>query len=162
MFAERVRLNYDGLTPFAAYIRTVARNLVIDDFRRKERFLVEYSVEPPEPPPEPASEAGSEPLLGRFESTGRPEEDQDRAELGALVQAFKLSLAARERRVYELRFECELEHDVIAGKTGLSVSKIKTSEQRIRTRFFKFMRKHGYFTGYVQESRGWLRFSRSS
>ena len=39
VFTEQGRLSYDGLTPFAAYLRTVARNLVIDDFRRKERVL---------------------------------------------------------------------------------------------------------------------------
>jgi RNA polymerase sigma-70 factor (ECF subfamily) len=162
VFSERVRLNYDGLTPFAAYLRTVARNLVIDDFRRKERVLVEYSVEPPEPPAGEPVEAESEPLLGHFEPTGRPEVDRGRAELGELVHRFKGTLSARERSVYELRFERELEHEEVAAKSGLSASKIKTSEQRIRTAFFRFMHKHGYFRGYVQERRGWLRLSRST
>lgn len=165
VFGERVRMTYDGLTPFGAYLRTVARNLVIDDFRRKERVLVEYSVEPREPDEGVGLEApgaSSEPLLGHVEPSGRPDVDRGHAELAELVARFKRDLPERERRVYELRFERELEHDEIASTTGLSPSKIKTSEQRIRTRFFRFMHRHGYFRGYLQERRGWLRFSRSA
>lgn len=161
-FGERARTNYDGLTPFTAYIRTIAKNLVIDDFRKKERVLVEYSVELPEPDERDAPAGASEPLLGHVETTGRPEHDRGQAEVVELVGQFKRGLKDRERDVYELRFEQELEHDEISRATGLSSSKIKTSEQRIRTRFFRFMHQHGYFTGYVEERRGWLRALRSA
>jgi len=156
-FDERARKSYDGLTPFVAYLRTIAKNLVIDDFRKKERVLVEYSVDLPEHPESETAAGADDPLLGRADATGRPDHDRGRAEVVELVQRFKGRLEGRELRVYELRFERELEHDEIARVTGLSPSKIKTSEQRIRTSFFRFMRKHGYFKGYVQARRGWLR-----
>lgn len=161
-FGERARLGYDGLTPFSAYVRTIAKNLVIDDFRRKERVLVEYTVEVPERPDDTPAVGTQDPLLGQVEPTGRPELDQSHSEVASLVGRFKQGLDARERHVYELRFEQELEHDQIAAKTGLSASKIKTSEQRIRTSFFRYMQKHGYFRGYVQERRGWLRLLRTT
>jgi len=160
-FTERARLSYDGLTPFVVYIRTIAKNLIIDDFRKKERVLVEYSVELPEPAHDPGEDA-SEPLLGHVATTGRPEYDRGQSEVVELVQRFKAGLAERERRVYELRFERTMEHQEIAQATGLSASKIKTSEERIRTRFFRFMRQNGYFKGYVQEQRGWLRALRGA
>src|SRR5262245_19722724 len=49
-FSDGARLAYDGLTPYKNYLYTVARNLVIDDFRKKERALVEYSVDVSEQP----------------------------------------------------------------------------------------------------------------
>ncbi|NJK90067.1 MAG: hypothetical protein HC923_12230 [Myxococcales bacterium] len=64
--------------------------------------------------------------------------------------------------MFELRFEKELEHQDIADMTRLSPSKIKTTEQKIRTSFFRHMRKHGYFKGYIQERKGWLRIVRST
>jgi len=166
VFSDRARSNYDGLTPFATYLRTIMKNLVIDDFRRKERALVEYSVdddgvELPEAHEAPEPSAGRDPFAGRAEPTGQPDADQGHAELLELVHRFKTGLGARERRVYELRFEQELEHEQISDRTGLSPSKIKTSEQRIRTGFFRFMHRHGYFQGYRQERRGWLQLLRS-
>lgn len=161
-FGERARLSYDGLTPYLAYIRTIAKNLIIDDFRKKERVLVEYSVDLPEPDEREAVAGATEPLLGRVDATGRPEHDRSQAEVVELVNRFKQGLKDRERQVYELRFEQELEHHQISQATGLSASKIKTSEERIRTRFFRFMHERGYFKGYVQERRGWLRALRSA
>jgi RNA polymerase sigma factor (sigma-70 family) len=156
-FQEGARLGYDGLTPYKTYLFTIARNLVIDDLRRKERALVEYTFEDhADAPATPAGEA-TEPLHGTLEPSGDPLRDNEAAQLLGLVADFKGNLEAREREVYELRFEQALEHQEIAARTGISSSKIKTSEQRIRERFFQFMQKNGYFTGYVQERRGWLR-----
>lgn len=152
-FSESARLAYDGLTPYKSYLFTIARNLVIDDFRKKEHALTEYAIEDA-----PAtSDDASEPLLGHVAQTGEPHRDNESAELVALVKQFKESLAEREREIYVMRFEEELEHKDIAVRTGLSPSKIKTSEGRVRVLFFEFMKRHGYFTGYSQDRRGWLR-----
>jgi len=159
-FAERARLAYDGLSPYAAYISTIAKNLIIDDFRRKERALVEYSITPPEPDPSRRLEAASEPLLGVLSRTGDPAEDAGRAELVRLVADFEASLSPREQTVYRLRFVQEMQQQDIASETGLSASKIKTSEMRIRTAFFRFMQQSGYFAGYQQQKAGWLQWVR--
>lgn len=83
-----------------------------------------------------------------------PEAQAADAELSTLVERFKHGLPERERLIYELRFETLLEHKAIAQRLRLSDSKVKTSEQRIRKQFFKFMRKNGYFRGYEQEGAG--------
>lgn len=156
-FAENARLGYDGLTPYKTYLFTIARNLVIDDFRRKEHALVEFSIDesPLEQPDQSRGEA-TDPVLGHFAPSGDPQKDNESAQLLSLVRAFVDALPEREREIYGLRFEQELEHKDIADRTGLSPSKIKTSENRIRSQFFDFMKRHGYFTGYVQDRRGWL------
>jgi RNA polymerase sigma-70 factor (ECF subfamily) len=160
-FSESARTNYDGITPFGSYLTKIAKNLIIDQFRKKEQSLLEFSVEPAATTPD-EREGASEPLQGRAEATGRPEHDRDRAQLVELVLAFRDQLPDRERVIYELRFEQELQHKEVARAVGLSESQVKTSEQRIRMGFYRFMRKHGYFSGYVQERRGWLRPLRSS
>lgn len=158
--SERARLAYDGLSSYEAYLRTIAKNLIIDDFRKKERALVEYSIDAQDQVPDSRESAASEPLLGQLSATGNPSEDVGRAELVQLVAQFEADLGGREQEIYRLRFVQELEHKDIALHTGLSASKIKTSEQRIRTRFFRFMQDRGYFTGYVQQEKGWLRWVR--
>ncbi len=145
-FADKARLSYDGLTSYATYLRTIAKNLIIDDFRRRERALTDYSIELVESAPAPTTE-----------SAGDPEKDASSQELGRLVAGFEASLSDRERTIYQLRFREELEHKEIVKKTGLSESQVKTSEKRIRQMFFEFMRQHGYFEGYQQDRRGWLR-----
>ena len=143
-FAEKARLGYDGLTPYSTYLRTIAKNLIIDDFRKKERALTEYSIEVIESAP-------------RREEDGDPESDVSRRELAQLVASFEASLPEREQMIYRMRFREELEHRDIVAKTGLSESKVKTSEKRIRVAFFELMKRHGYFEGYVQDRGGWLR-----
>ena len=160
-FSERARMAYDGLSSYETYLLAIARNLIIDDFRKKERALVEYSMEVPEPAPMHRLGAASDPLLGHLSPSGDPHDDLGRAELMGLVRRFAQQLPDREQQIYQLRFVDELDHRDIAARTGLSASKIKTSEQRIRARFFEFMQGHGYFANYVQQERGWLRWVRS-
>ncbi|MBI4822195.1 MAG: sigma-70 family RNA polymerase sigma factor [Deltaproteobacteria bacterium] len=157
-FAQNARMSYDGLSPYRAYLFTISRNNVIDEFRRKERALTEsFSEEPADLESEPAGD----PRFGRGPATGRPEVDAESAELAGLVQRFRDELPGREREIYRLRFEEELEHKDIATRTGLSASKVKTSEKRIRTTFFEFMKERGYFAGFEANEGGWLRLIRS-
>src|SRR5262249_53739362 len=99
---------------------------------------------------------GGEPLSGKIAPSGLPEIDAEAKEVVDLVTAFRATLGEREQTIFTLRFEEEKDHAAIALETGLSPSKIKTSEQRIRERFFAFMHGRGYFQGYRQTRRGWL------
>lgn len=160
-FSESARLGYDGLSPYKSYLFTITRNLIIDDFRKKEHALLEYSFEAVEEAVQPTGGTATDPTRGLLALSGDPRHDAENAQLLALVNEWKKGLPTREQEVYRLRFEEELEHKDIADRTGLSASKVKTSEQRIREGFFDFMQRHGYFDGYVKEGRGWLRFLRS-
>jgi len=155
-FSEKARLSYDGLKPYGSYLRSIAKNLVIDEFRRKEKSLTDYSYEILDALPANESVGAANPLCGEIQPSGRPDHDSESRELIDLVASFKTTLPAREKRVYELRFEQELQHQEISIRTGMSASKVKTSEERIRVQFFDHMKAHGYFAGYVQKRRGWL------
>lgn len=156
-FGESARSHYDGLRPFETYLSTITRNLVIDDFRSRRQALEDaFSIEDEETLPQAERGAPDEPLLGVVESVGRPEDDRARAEIVAHVDDFRQSLRAREAEVYRLRYQEELDIEEVAQRTKLSVSQVRTSEQRIRVGFFRFMRRHGYFEGWRQQKRGWL------
>lgn len=155
--SERARLAYDGLTPYRAYLNTIARNLVIDDFRRAERRMVAFTWEPPDRPTEGSTERPSEPLGGLFAPSGDPAEDLTRRQLAATIEATVGALPPREQSVYRLRFVEELEHADIATRTGLTPAKVKTSEARIRRAFFHALRRQGHLEGYEERPRGWLR-----
>ena len=156
-FSESARLGYDGISPYRSYLITIARNLVIDDFRKKQRALTEYSIDDVQDKADPGLEDSSEPLAGHFAPTGDPRKDAEAKELVDSVQAFVETLKPREAEIYRLRFRQGLDHKAISDELGLSPSKIKTSEKRVRLHFFEFMKKRGYFSGYVQEPSGWLR-----
>lgn len=161
-FSERARMGYDGLSAFEGYLIGIARNMVIDEFRRRASALSEFSIDEGPEVAAPEGDDVSEPLIGVAVRTGQPQKDAETAEVLALVGAFKSSLSAREREIFRLRFEEEKEHGVIGQETGLSPSKIKTSEQRIREGFFDFMRRHGYFAGFERARHGWLRALRGA
>jgi len=156
-FGESARTNYDGLRPFEAYLTTIARNLIIDEFRGKRRALEDaFSLEDEDALPAEETAPSAEPLLGQLELRGRPEDDRAQAELLAHVEHYRSRLRPREADVYRLRYQEELEIESVAARTGLSVSQVRTSEERIRVGFFRFMQRHGYFEGWRQQKRGWL------
>lgn len=158
-FSPGARMGYDGLSSYKNYLFTIARNLVIDDFRKKERAFTEFQVEEPIDDPFARNDM-SDALAGDVVPSGAPERDLESAELATLVGTFANGLEGREKLVYELRFKESLEHKDIMERTGLSASKVKTSEKHIRERFFSFLQEHGYLGGYEPAAGGWLRLAR--
>ena len=152
-FSERARRGYDGLTPFRKYLFTIARNLVIDEFRRKSRALEDFAADAPA---EREGSAASPPEAPDVGATSTDDRLADR-QLVRLVADARASLLPREQQVFELRYERELNHRAIAAATGLTASQIKTSEARIRRTVFEHLRKHGYFSNYQLGPQGWLR-----
>lgn len=156
-FGDSARTNYDGLRPFEAYLTTIARNVIIEEFRSKRKALQDaFSLDAEESVATPEQEPASEPLFGLTQADGRPEADRARAELVRHVERYRQGLRTREAEVYRLRFQEELEIEEVARRAGFSVSQVRTSEERIRVGFFRFMQRHGYFEGWRQEKRGWL------
>lgn len=153
-FSSKARWGYDGVTPYSVYIMSIGKNLIVDDYRRKERAMVSFGW----PPVEWSQVA---PLLNDLEMrVDGPDEIAETREFMALVESTVAALAPRERWVYRLRFIEEMEHREIAQITGYSVAKVKTSEERIRKLFFRNMREQGHLEGYEEGKRGWLRFYR--
>ena len=135
-FSESARLQYDGLRPYGPYLERIARNLVLDELRRKEHKIRQHVDALPEPAE--VSDFAASPAV----DLERQLEDK---ELRRSVADFLATLPARERRVYELRFIEELDQKEVAEKAGLSTSKVKTSERRIREGFLDYLTHKGWF-----------------
>jgi len=143
------RASYDGLRPFRAYLTTIAKNTVINDYHARRRALERFSAtgvddiaasEEWSAADAPLSPAADEP-------SGDPARDAQTRELRRLVGEFRAGLDADEARVFTLRFQEGLSHATITERTALSPSKIKTIEIRIRKTLLRFMRKRGYLGG---------------
>ncbi|MBI5507309.1 MAG: sigma-70 family RNA polymerase sigma factor [Deltaproteobacteria bacterium] len=148
-FSDNARSSYDGLRPFRAYLLTIAKNAVINEFHARRRQLDQVGFE--EMRDVPGGEdysAADNPLEAAAEvTTGNPERDLQSRELRALVTEYRRGLAAREAQVFDLRYAEGLSHSDITLRLGLSASKIKTTEERIRKGLLRFMHRHGYFRG---------------
>ena len=134
-FSDGARSQYDGLRPYGPYLQRIARNLVLDELRRKEHQLRTHVEELPEP--ETTADYASE----RPDS---PDVAAERRQLVEHVQAYLATLAEREREVYRLRFIDGLDQKEVAVRANLSPSKVKTSERRIRTGFIAFLQARGW------------------
>ncbi len=145
-FGERARLSYDGLRPYRNYLWTIARNVVINDYQARVKKLSRYEdVREGEHATEDEWGLGDDPLASGGTSHPNPEKAALSDELRALVDQFVDGLPAREHRVFELRYRRGASHVEIEGEIGLSPSKIKTTESRIRKRLLRFLHQHGYF-----------------
>ena len=134
-FSDNARSQYDGLRPYTPYLQRIARNLVIDELRRKEHQLRTHVEELPEPeistdyaPDHPVS----------------PEGQAEQRQLDEHVRAYVAGLPPREQEVYRLRFIEGLDQKEVAKRAKLSPSKVKTSERRIRTGFYEHLRSLGW------------------
>ncbi len=134
-FSEGARDQYDGVRPYRPYLERIARNLVIDELKRKEHKLRVQVEEVPEPA-EAAPYAREAPLA--------PDEAAEQRQLADHLARFVAELPERERQVYQLRFERRLDQREVAAQAQLSPSKVKTSERRIRDRFMDYLQAHGW------------------
>ena len=137
-FSESARAQYDGLRPYGPYLERIARNLVLDELRRKEHKVREHVEVLPEPAADPGVDVGPS-------APPNPERQLEERQLTEHVADFLKSLPRRERQVYELRFVEGLDQKEVARRADLSPSKVKTSEKRIREGFVEYLGRKGWF-----------------
>jgi RNA polymerase sigma factor (sigma-70 family) len=132
LFSDAVRLRYDGVRPFAAYVRGITRNVVVDHLRRQGRSadglarMTERELEP----------------LSLAE--GRGQEDQLLArEEAELVGRFVGGLSTEERALVELRFVACASQEQAARALGKTRQNIRTLEQHIKDRLRALLRGSG-------------------
>lgn len=144
-FGERARISYDGLRPYRNYLWTIARNVVINDYQARVKKLSRYEdVTESDHVADDEWGPGDDPLVTTPNSHSNPEKAALSDELRSLVDRFVDELPAREHRVFELRYRRGASHLEIERELGLSPSKIKTTEGRIRKRLLRFLHQHGY------------------
>ena len=144
-FADGTRTQYDGLRPYGPYLHRIARNLVIDELRRKEHRLRTHVEELPEP--EVVTDYAPEHPVS-------PERLAEQRQLNQHIEAYISKLPTREQQVYRLRFVEGLDQREVARRAGLSASKVKTSERRIRAGFIDHLRALGWLDDPTSDPNG--------
>ncbi len=139
-FSESARTGYDGLRPFKNYLYTIARNRVVDSFRKGKKEFVAID----ELPPETAKSALDE----RFSMPQSPEELAVWKQLKEQVDEFIGSLNAAEQALFQVRFLNGQSVEATSKELKISEYRVKRDEKRIKKRFFYWMKKNGYFEGY--------------
>lgn len=132
-FEQRARLAYTGLAPYGAYLRTIARNIVIDRLRSQESRWVELNQQTVE--------------HGAGAAISSPERAYLDRELSQLMERFMAGLAPAERRFVELRFSRGLGQQVVAQQLNKSRRWVRTTEQDLRRQLVRAMRDTGYLPG---------------
>lgn len=129
-FEPRARQAYDGVRPYAPYLRTIARNVVLKRFRA-QREVFPIAEEPGE---------GDARVLADDDETASPEVAIASDEIRELVAAFLRALDPGDRELLTLRFvEGHSQRDV-AEMLKIGRQQIRTREAKLRARLLAFVR----------------------
>jgi RNA polymerase sigma-70 factor (ECF subfamily) len=120
-FAERARRAYDGKRPYGPFLSSIARNLILDHARRRNREI--HMEELPE-------------IIGEVEA---PEPWVEPALLRE-VNAYLGSLPDELRRVHELRYAGTSTQEEAARALGVSRQQLRTLEKKLREGLVQHLR----------------------
>lgn len=138
-FSQKARLGYDGLKPYAAYLLGIARNVIVDNLRRRQltqAVLAEVSASGPDAEPPPSPELAAE-----------------HAEAGRVVDNFVTSLNGTDRALYQARFADGKTQAEAAAALGLTRIRVRRAELRLRKRLLEHLKTAGYLEDIKME--GW-------
>lgn len=138
-FETRARAAYSGLSPFEGYLKTIARNLVIDRLRSKA-----YRWEPLDESGD-AQEASAEPQA----AADRLYEQQ---ELKQLMRDFVRDLPESEQDFVRLRYEERLAQQEVAERLRRTRRWVRTVEERLRRRLLIYLDRSGYLPAAARDS----------
>ena len=125
-FAVRARDAYDGVRPYGAYLRRIAKNLLIDRVRAVDNTI-------------PLDDDDGELVIEPETVENDAAWNEQRRETTAYIAA----LAPELQRLVRLRFEDELSQDQTAEALGVSRRRVRTLEARIRRGLRKALRRAG-------------------
>lgn len=150
-FSASTRRNYDGERPFKNYLFSIAKNLVLREFLRKDRVL---NVEHTEETTDALARQGVD--LGLTTAERSPERSAMDDQLQDVTEAFITELDEEEKQFFSLRFARGLTQQATAAQMQVTRARVKLLEKQIRARFLECLRTHGYFVGYTPKPR-WSR-----
>lgn len=137
-FTEGARTAYDGVRPYKNYLMTIARNYVVDAFRKgmKERVLLE------DVPEHRLLE------LTDIPASDNPETAAVTLRLKEETAKFIAALSDSDRALFDERFLEGRSVESCAEFFKISEYRVKRDERRIKKNFFVYMRERGFFEGY--------------
>ena len=133
-FEAGARERYDGLRPYAPYLFTIARNVVLRGFRARE-VLFPTTGEMTLAVETASQEAATGPAS--------PEQAMHREQVRRLVNLFLDSLSTEDRRLLTLRFSDGLPQREAAEALGMGRQRLRSREDRLRARLVVHLHAHG-------------------
>ena len=132
-FEPKARQGYDGLRPYGPYLRTIARNVVLQRFRRSSAVF------------QPLDEAtqGAAGLESPEAPASSPESRVHDSQVRELVLAFLADLAPEDRALVQARFVDGLSQRDAAERLGLGRQQIRARELKVRRRLLAYLRRRG-------------------
>lgn len=126
---EDARLAYDGINPYAGYLAGIARNFVLNEFRRRRNAAAALSGAPLDMVPE---------------GVVQPDVDLEESEAARLVSEFVATLSGQASGVYRARFTDEKSQEDAAAAMGITRIQLRRIERRIRIGLFDHLKARGY------------------
>ena len=115
-FEPDARRSFDGVREYGPYLRQIARNVVVDHLRRRQRRMVREA----------------ETLVNERGADERPSEPPADVKTMAIVGAYVASLSPEMRRIHEALYVRELSQREAAALLGLGRQVVRTMESRLR------------------------------
>ena len=132
-FEPRARQGYDGIRPYGPYLRTIARNVVLRTFRKREISF----------PAIDDDDAGKPAVTAWGDEGPSPEQTVASAEVRTLVQNFLGTLSGDERRLLEVRFiEGKSQRDA-AEILGMGRQQVRSREAKLRVALVRYLKAQG-------------------
>lgn len=131
-FEPKARQSYDGLRPFAPWLLMIARNVVLKEYRRKDRLFVDAEL-----------------ADAKLETQGQPtgegmEHALERKRVRALVAEFVASLEPADQALLRARFVDGEAQRVVAERLGIGRQRLRTRESKLRERLVQFLVQRGH------------------
>src|SRR4051812_23818597 len=127
-FEPRARSMYDGIRPFGHYLLGIARNVVLEQLRRRDL----------------PSGLDLEEAAGAELTFIQGEQWHEDRELEGLLEEFRRGLEAPEAKLYDLRFVEGLAQEDASEQLGLSRIQLRRRERALKQRLLEHLHARGY------------------
>ncbi len=144
-FSPAARQGYSGLRPFEPYLLGIARNLVIDDFRRRRRELALFTPEGQDDALDRIDPAHLEhaPISAWTQQRRSPEQALLQRELEALVASFVASLEGEHRTLTDLLFIQRRPQREVADLMGVDRNHVRKLAREVRLKLLRALKSAG-------------------
>lgn len=134
-FEERARLAYDGLRPYHGFLCGIARNVVLDELRRRARRGEVLS---------PFDDEESARWV-RERAPSDPADAMDAHRASSLVNQFlEQECSEEEQQIYQLRYERGLSQEAAAEEAGMTRIQVRRRENKLKKRLLSFLKRMDY------------------